>query len=208
MQEAEGWHLSLLREVSLREWNRESIPGSPCSRLRTEEIAPVLGSESSDFALRSAATFVPEARSPGRTQCARAGGAGRGRRRVPGTAPCRPGPLHPGTAELASCRGTTLPRPQRDPGARAGGNIVPAGGQLARVAAGRALGGCARLPAPGGHAPGGAGSPGTRRNLAAAGRVGRPLAFLPSRQPSFLSALQEGTRVSQCPGRRIRALPV
>lgn len=134
--------------------------------------------------------------------------AGRGGRRVPGTAPCRPGPLHPGTAELASCRGTTLPRPQRDPGARAGGNIVPAGGQLARAAPGRALGGCAGLPAPGGHAPGGAGSPGTRRNLAAAGRVGRQLAFLPSRQPPFLSALQEGTRVSQCPGRRIRVLPV
>lgn len=136
------------------------------------------------------------------------GGAGRGGRRVPGPAPCRPGPLHPGTAELASCRGTTLPRPQRDPGARAGGNIVPAGGQLARAAAGRALGGCAGLPAPGGHAPDGAGSPGTRSNLAAAGRVGRQLAFLPSRQPPFLSALQEGTRVSQCPGRRIRALPV
>lgn len=173
MQEAGGWHLSLLREVSLREWDCESIPGSPCSRLRTEEIARALGSESSDFALCSAATFVPGAGSLGRRQCARAGGAGRGRRRVPGTAPCRPGPLHPGTAELASCRGTTLPRPQRDPGARAGGNIVPAGGQLARVAAGRALGGCAGLPAPGGHAPGGAGSPGTRRNLAAAGRVGR-----------------------------------
>lgn len=123
------------------------------------------------------------------------GRGGAGRRRVPGTAPCRPGPLHPGTAELASCRGTTLPRPQRDPGARAGGNIVPASGQLERAAAGRALGGCAGLPAPGSHAPGGAGSPGSRRNLAAAGRVGRQLAFLSPRQPPFLSALQGGTSV-------------
>lgn len=126
------------------------------------------------------------------------GGAGPAGRRVPGTAPCRPGPLHPGTAELASCRGTTLPRPQRDPGARAGGNIVPASGQLEREAARRALGGCAGLPAPGGHAPGGAGSPGTRHNLAAAGRVGRQIAFLSPRQSPFLSALQEGISVPQC----------
>lgn len=195
MREAGGWHLSLRREVSPSEWDGESIPGSPCSWLRTEEIARAPRFESRDFALRSAATFVPGAPSPGRKQCARAGGAGPAGRRVPGTAPCRPGPLHPGTAELASCRGTTLPRPQRDPGARAGGNIVPASGQLERVAAGRTLGGCAGLPAPGGHAPGGAGSPGTRRNLAAAGRVGRQLAFLSPRQSPFLSALQEGTSV-------------
>lgn len=39
MREAGGWHLSLRREVSPSEWDRESIPGSPCSWLRTEEIA-------------------------------------------------------------------------------------------------------------------------------------------------------------------------
>lgn len=198
MREAVRWHLSLRREVSPPEWDRESIPGSPGSWLQTEEIARAPRFDSRDFALHSAATFVPGARSPGRTQCARADGAGPAGRRVPGTAPCRPGPLHPGTAELASCRGTTLPRPQRDPGALAGGNIVPTSGQLERTAAGRALGGCAGLPAPGSHAPGGACSPGSRRNLAAAGRVGRKLAFLSPRQPPFLSALQGGTSVPQC----------
>lgn len=66
-----------------------------------------------EFAPLRAATFVLRSRrraAAGR-QCARAGGAGAGRAAGSGTAPRRPGPLHPGTAELASCRGTTLPRP-------------------------------------------------------------------------------------------------
>lgn len=139
-------------------------PGAASPKPRAGEFAP----------LRTA-TFVLGSgyRAAAGLQCARAGGAGAGRAAGSGTAPRRPGPLHPGTAELASCRGTTLPRPNEIQ-ARAGGNIVPAGRRLAReaVAAGRtraglrgAARGCAGLPAPGGHAPASAGGPGTRRNL-------------------------------------------
>lgn len=89
-----------------------------------------------EFVPLRAATFVLGSghRAAARRQCARAGGAGAGRVAGYGTAPRRPGPLHPGTAELASCRGTTFPRPSEIQ-ARAGGNIVPAGRRLALTAA-------------------------------------------------------------------------
>jgi hypothetical protein len=106
-------------------------PGSPWVRLGTERrssrtphselpFRAVLAAggpkpPAGEFAPLSAVTFVLRSgrRAAAGRQCARAGGAGAGAGRAegPGTAPCRPGPLHPGTTELASCRGTTLPRP-------------------------------------------------------------------------------------------------
>lgn len=146
--------------------------------------------------------------------------AGRGRERggAGGGLGHRPPPPRP--APSGHCRISIGPRhnfaeAQRDPGARAGGNIVPAGGRLAQAAAAAARAraglrgaarGCAGLPAPGGHAPGGAVSPGTPRNLpgilrswggrglgaAAPGRLSSPST---DRPPRSCSAVEEGACV-------------
>lgn len=125
--------------------------------------------------LRPSVPLLFSARGAGpRPAAVRKRGRGAGRAAGSGSAPALAPPPAVRAAPSGHCRISIEPRhnfteTQRDPGARAGGNIVPAGG--ARGGGGGGGGGAgARRPARGsrrrgGHAPGGSGSPGTRRNL-------------------------------------------
>ncbi|XP_073859678.1 PHD finger protein 21B isoform X5 [Macaca fascicularis] len=98
--------------------------------------------------------------------------AGRGRGAAGGGSRHRPPPPRP--APSGHCRISIVPRhnfaeAQRDPGARAGGNIVPAGWRLAReaaAAAGRARAGLRGAPGAGGPCAGPRRQPGDPAQLA------------------------------------------